>query len=138
MDTTTSSPRSEPGTGTSTVSVALTADVHLSVESLQRALSSNRPGLAISWDVTLINAAVPGTPADMALCEVESVSVLRRRWPECALIAVVAARDDGTGVVAALEAGADSCIRESNVALAGAFILAMARRRGLISEELYR
>lgn len=120
------------------MTVALTAGVQLSAESLQRVLSSKSSGLAAGWDVTLTNAAIPDSPTAIALCPADSVSTLRRRWPECAVIAVVAAHDDGTGVIAALEAGAACCIREDSAALAAAFILATARRRGLLGKDLYR
>ena len=48
----------------------------------------------------------------------------------------MAARDDGTDSVASLHAGADVCIRGTDVGLVAAYIQSVARRRGLLLTTL--
>jgi hypothetical protein len=135
VTTTTPLPGAAPAALPTTVSVACTASSLLPAEGLRAALSARTSGRAVTWDVRPTTALITDTPTTIVLCDAESVRAMVRRWPECAVVAVVPTRDDGTAVIAALEAGAAICIRGENVEIAAAFIVALARRRDLIAED---
>lgn len=56
----------------------------------------------------------------------------RRRWPAAAVIGLVPTVDDGTGALAAMDAGAIVCVRGIDAGLVAAYIRSVARRRGLL------
>ncbi|MCW2525317.1 MAG: hypothetical protein JWM76_177 [Pseudonocardiales bacterium] len=110
----------------------------LSVEELQAALSARTLGVDVVWDVLPTRRLPAGTIPAIALCDAALVSTMTHLWPECTVVAIVPTCDDGTGVIAALQAGAASCVRGENPAITAAFILAVARRRGLVPEDHHR
>jgi hypothetical protein len=65
-------------------------------------------------------------PADAAL-----VARVRSEHPGEPLLAIVPAMADSAGVVAALEAGADACVRTASAPVVASHLLSMQRRREL-------
>jgi DNA-binding NarL/FixJ family response regulator len=117
------------------VSVACSGTLGLPTQGLHTALSARTPGANITWDVRPTTQFPDVCAPVIALCDAASVAAMTGRWPDCAVVAVVAAHDDGNAVIAALQAGAATCIRGENLAIAAAFIVAVARRGGLIPAD---
>jgi hypothetical protein len=117
------------------LTVACAVDTGLPAPGLQAALTARTSGADVAWDVTSTPKLPVGGIPSIVLCDAVSVGAVIRRWPECAVIAIVPAYDDGTAVIGALQAGAATCIRDANVAIAAAFIVAVARRGGLVAQD---
>jgi hypothetical protein len=106
---------------------------------LQAALAAARSAGAVQWHVAPADARGAEQPVDIVLCAgAQSVAAAARRWPTAAVIAIVSARDDGSAVVAALDAGAIMGLRHDDITLTAAFVHAVARSRGLVGKQFAR
>jgi hypothetical protein len=119
------------------VTVALLGAIPPDAADLGSALKRISPGAG--WLVVAVDDPNRAHAAvDIVLCASgPSVANAVTRWPHAAVVAIVATHDDGSGVVAALEAGADVCLRWEDNLLAAAFIQSVARRRGLLAAQGY-
>jgi hypothetical protein len=104
-------------------------------EGLRAALYGRSAGANVEWNVPPCLPPLPGVSPAIALCDAAAVGAMTSEWPQCVVIAVVAASDDGSGVIAALQAGAATCVRGDTLSIAAAFIVAVARRAGVIPED---
>ncbi|MDT4941189.1 MAG: hypothetical protein QOJ34_1278 [Pseudonocardiales bacterium] len=96
----------------------------------------NRTDPDVAWIVAADDPNRPDAVVDIVLCDSgSSVADAVARWPHAAVVAMVGMHDDGSGVVAALEAGAEICLRREDNLLAAAFIQSVARRRGLLASQ---
>ena len=89
----------------------------------------------MSWQVRNGESYTGGARVDLVVCGVASVASTRLRWPTAAVIAVDVDAVGPSASIAALQAGADTCVRGGDVALIAAFVLAIARRTGLLDAD---
>lgn len=61
-----------------------------------------------------------------------SVGDAGTQWPGAVRVALVPSHDDGHAVVAALQRGADVCVRGTDPGLVAAYVQAVARRHGFV------
>jgi hypothetical protein len=90
--------------------------------------------LPLGWRLT--RTATAGDPHSDRLIVVAAnggaeVASVRRAHPRDPLLAIVPLMADSSVVVAALEAGADACIRSSASSVVASYLVAMQRRREL-------
>jgi hypothetical protein len=102
-----------------------------SAASLLDALSA-LPGRAeLCWSVRPAVAVSTDLDVAIVVCDAELTRAALGRWPAASVIALVAAYDDGSGVVRALDDGADVCVRGPEIGVVAAYVRATARRRAL-------
>ena len=99
---------------------------------------------AVDWRLLIAQGTAqppltgPGS-VDIAVCDgAGTIRMLRGRWPAATVVALVPARDDGTGTVVALHAGADVSIRGDDTGLVAAYLQSVARRRSLLEHGVPR
>jgi len=111
-----------------TITVALVGPATPRPLALGVALSATTPG-AHRWHVTTAAHPLPHA-VEIALCDsVTAVRAATARWPRATVVAL--ARHGGSAVEQ-LDAGAHGCVENDNLELVAAYLVAAARRRGLL------
>ena len=115
---------------TTAVTVALVGPVVHSARTIHAALAALPGARETGWRV---EPAGDASSPQIAVCAgTAAVATAVATWPDVFAVALVPERDPGDGVLAALEAGATTCMRGGDADLIAAYVRAVARRQGLV------
>jgi hypothetical protein len=94
-----------------------------------------RTAVPMGWtvaDATIGDDLPADDRVDIVVCPAADVLAARRRWPAAAVVAVARRYEASSSAIAALGDGADVCVGDPHPRVVTAFLLAVARRRGLV------
>jgi hypothetical protein len=112
------------------VTVAWVGNDHAKLAAVRARLFATSDDESVEWRVVDAELITAPDSVQLAVCtEAGKTSACVQRWPQAAVLTLVADRDDERATLAALTAGAAVCVRGSDPALIVAFLRSMGRRQ---------
>jgi len=130
---TTTSGLRHAGTTRHALTVACTGVIAALIPALSQSLATLPSANGNVWALGDADLLPAGAVAQLAICDTAAACIeMGRRWPRVVRIVVVPEWDDGRATLAALDGGADVCVRGQDPQLIAAYVHSAARRHGLI------
>lgn len=121
-----------PRTCPAAVRVAIAGTPPLSADAFREAVTAVASELPVDWDVRSASEVPERRSVDIVLCgSAAAVRDARRYWPDAGIVVLVPAVGSGTAVLAALDAGARVCVRDTDPVVVAAYVGSVVRRRRL-------
>jgi hypothetical protein len=125
-----------PANRSEVVTTALVGAAVPAADALQAALAALPTSGTVRWRVLPAASFEFRTRVDLAVCgSPETALSARARWPEAAVLLLVPTASADEAVLSALDWGAHVCVRDADSSVVAAYLVSIARRRGLLASD---